>query len=923
MPTLPHTLSGLLLVTTALAALAGPASAQSQGSVGTTGAGAGQTGAQTGAGQTGTSTPVMGQDEQQEPEIPGQEPLEEEQDAGGAADPNEVEAVVVTGNIPLVIRETSEVSSVLTADDLARQGDDTAAGALTRVTGLSLVAGRFIYVRGLGERYSSALLNGSPLPSPEPLQRVVPLDLFPSSILANVLVQKTYSNNFPGEFGGGVIALTTVGIPNRSFLSVGASVGGNTETTLKDGLGYYGGDYDWLGYDDGTRDTPDQLKLALLRGRRIDGSSFTPDELANIGKSFTNARLNLLQNIQPEPNVGLDVSGGTSVDLGWGRAGVVAVLGYDNAWQTREGRQQSGEIDIDRLLPRQDFTFNSTQQNVDVNALLGFGLDLGDHELRFTNLYVRSTQKEARVRQGVDELAGGFFRDDFTEFFARTLFNHQLTGEHDLGRFSLNWRGAFAKATRDSPYEKVIRFERGADGLFRTGTGRTQNRTRFSEVEDQLISGGFDLGYDLDLGENREVQLTAGYAYFDNDRQFEQRDFRFQPPSAGLNSNQQLQRPDFFFANPNIGPNGLQLQETTGSDGAAAYQAQLEVHAGYVQAEAELGEAYRVTGGLRYEDGRQTVDPFDLFGGPDPITAAPIEEQYLLPAITGTYIFADGDMQFRVGASKTIARPQFRELAPSTFLDPENDRLFIGNQFLTDSELLNLDARYEWYFGSRQFLNAGVFYKDIDRPIEVIVGGSTSDIVTTFINAPRAVVYGAEFEIRKNTRLLQSTPFFRDKSILTAANYTYTKSELRIDDGDEVFPGSGAGDASPASQFFRDGQPLQGQSDYLVNAQFGWESDDEERGSQATLLLTYVSDRTSARGRPGQPDFTESPGLRLDLVMRKGFVVAGRPFRFGVEARNLTGENFEEFQDLNGRIDLNTYEIGQSISFSLSTNIGG
>jgi TonB-dependent receptor len=419
------------------------------------------------------------------------------------------------------------------------------------------------------------------------------------------------------------------------------------------------------------------------------------------------------------------------------------------------------------------------------------------------------------------------------------------------------------------------------------------------------------------------VQLTAGYAYLDNDRQFEQRDFRFQPPSAGLTPNQQLQRVDFFFANPNIGPNGLQLQETTGSDGAAAYDAQLEVHAVYAQAEAELGESLRLTGGVRFEDAVQTVRPFDLFGGPAPEGAEPIEEQYVLPAVTATYIFADGDMQVRAGASKTIARPQFRELAPSTFLDPDNDRLFVGNQFLTDSELLNLDARYEWYFGSKQFLNAGVFYKDIDRPIEVIVGGSTADIVTTFINAPRAVLYGAEFEVRKYTRLFETVPFFADKRFLTALNYTYSKSEVRVEPDDEVFPASGAGRASPASLFFRDGQPLQGQSDHLLNLQFGYESDDQDTGSQATFLVTYVSDRVSARGRPGQPDFTESPGVRLDFVFRKGFVVAGRPFRFGVEARNLTGENFEEFQEQNGRIDLNTYDIGQSLSFSLSTTFGG
>ncbi|MBW3618039.1 MAG: trypsin-like peptidase domain-containing protein, partial [Proteobacteria bacterium] len=610
MRTLSMTLGGVLLATMALIT---PGAAWGQ----TTGGPAGQDGfpasPPAGAGaQTAAPTPVGGdpstQQDAAEAELPGADDPGEE----GV----EVEAVVVTGNLPLVIRETTEVASVLTADDLARQGDDTAADALTRVTGLSLVGGRFVYVRGLGERYSSALLNGSPLPSPEPLQRVVPLDLFPSSILANVLVQKTYSPQFSGEFGGGVIALTTTSVPTRPFLSMGVSIGGNTETTGKEGLGYYGGDYDWTGFDDGTRDQPDELKLAQRTGQRINSSNFSSAELATIGRSFVNAPLNLLQKIKVDPNLGFDLSAGTSADLGWGRAGVVAVLGYDNGWQTRRGVQQEGTLDQGRLLPITDYDFTSTQNNVDVNALLGFGLEWGEHELRFTNLFVRSTQKEARIRQGVDSrFSSDVIRDDFTEWFARTLVNHQLTGEHRLGELDLGWRAAYAKASRDSPYEKRIRFELDpSDNRFRTDARRQQNRTRFSEIEDQVLSAGLDASYPLEFAGDREVTLSTGYAYLDNDRNFELRDFRFEAPT-GLTRNQQLQRPDFFFSDFNLGPNGLQLVETTGSEGAAAYDAELEVHAVYGAAEIELGEALRGSVGLRLEDGRQSVRPFDLFGG--------------------------------------------------------------------------------------------------------------------------------------------------------------------------------------------------------------------------------------------------------------------------------------------------------------------
>lgn len=904
MRTLPLSLRGLLLVT--VAALA-PAAALAQ-----TGQPASTAPAAAPAGAATQSTSPQEPAAESEPEIP---------EASQEDELNEVDAIVVVGNVPLVIRETSEVASVLTAEDLQRSGDDSAAAALTRVTGLSLVGGRFIYVRGLGERYSSALLNGSPLPSPEPLQRVVPLDLFPSSILANVLVQKTYSPNFPGEFGGGVIALTTTAIPNRPFLTFGASAGGDTETTGKDGLSYYGSDLDFLGYDDGTRDQPDVLKLAQRTGLRINSANSTQDQLAEIGRSLVNAPLNLLQVVQPNANVGLDLSAGTSVDLGWGRAGVVAVLGYDNSWQTRRGKQQEGTLDLGELVPISDFDFTSTQNNVDVNGLLGFGLDFGDNELRFTNLYVHSTIKEARIREGVEQLFGSNrVRDDFTEFFVRTLTSHQLTGEHELGELQFDWRAAYAKATRDSPYEKTIRFEQGGDGLFRTDTSRQRNRTRFSEIEDQVLSAGFDLGYELKFSDTLEVNLTGGYAYLDNDRQSESREFRFQA-NTPLNSNQQLQRPDFLFSNFNIGPTGLQIIEVTSPD-IASYDAQLEVQAAYVAAEAELQDRFRASAGLRFEDGRQSVRPFDLFGGPPPPTGAPIEETYVLPAATLTYLFADGDMQLRVGASKTIARPQFRELAPSQFIDIDTDRIFTGNPFLENSELLNLDARYEWYFASRQFITAGVFYKTIDKPIEAIVQEQGGTIITTFINAPKATLYGAELEVRKYFEVLPDVPFFASKRFLTGFNYTYSKAEIEVGEDDLVFPLAGNGASRPARELLIDGAPLQGQSEHLLNLQLGYE--DEAAKSQGTFLLTYVDDRVSARGRPGQPDFVESPGVQLDFTFRKGFEVFGREFTLGFEARNLLGENFEEFQELGDRrIDLNTYDVGRTFSISFGATIGG
>jgi len=843
------------------------------------------------------------------------------------AEEGEVEEIVVLGkNIPEPMRETGEVAAFLQPEDLKRQGDDTAAEALVRLTGLSLVGGKFVYVRGLGERYSSALLNGSPLPSPEPLQRVVPLDLFPANILSGTIVQKTYSPNYPGEFGGGIIDLQTIGTPDEPFFTVGLSTGGNTETTFQEGITYYGSDYDWLGYDDGTRDTPRILQRIAPDRLRVSEANYTDAQLQDIGRAFVNAPLNLIQRKNDMPlNYGIDVSGGYSFDLGdAGFIGVVGVLGFDNSWRNRSGIQQDGIVQAGVISVNTDYRVRSTENNATLNGLFGLSWESGDatQSVKWTNLYIHSTLKEARVREGYDANAPGqgLVRDDYTEWFERSLINTQLAGKHELGDLELTWRGAFAKTARNSPYEKGIRYfwvDADSDGVqdanepYRHDGSSVQNYTRFGEVEDQVASFGIDGLYTLALSDSREIKFSGGVAWMDNDRSAVSREFRFLALNNAIPLDVQDSRVDYLLSDYNIGPLLFMLRETTGSDGASAYKAALTTRAGWFQIDAEVIPLVRVALGVRYEDAEQGVTPIDIFSGPLPAPPK-LENSYWLPAATVTWNFYE-DMQLRFGASKTIARPQFRELAPQTYLDPDTDRLYIGNPYLVDSELLNLDARYEWYFATGQSFTVGAFYKDIDKPVETIVNEGGSSLQTTFLNAPKAILYGAEIDVKTYIE----TPIDGGR-VLVSANYTWTKSEVQVEAGDEVFPLSGGGAPRPAIDYVQDGDALQGQSEHLANLQLGWEYD--PWNLQATFLVTYVSERISARGRTGFPDLISDPGVTIDFTYRQGFEVMGKEVEIGFEARNLTDENSEEFQELGGgRVDTNTYDLGRSFSVSLTT----
>ena len=830
----------------------------------------------------------------------------------------ELDAVQVhSAYIPEPMLKTAEVASFITREDFARTGDSDAAQALARVGGLSLVNDKFVYVRGLGERYSSALFNGSPVPSPEPLQRVVPLDLFPSEVLEGVTVQKTYSANYPGEFGGGVIDLQGLTVPDQPFLSVTVGMGGNSRTTGDPGLTYYGGDDDWWGYDDGTR--------KLFRGlsdkaenQRVELGNYSREEIRTFGRSINDPNLYLLQqkdDIDPDFNFG--GSAGTSLELDENlRLGVVAVANFENEWRTREGKQQDGFFTGDQVTYNNSYDFVSTRNNARVNAMLGLGLESERHKIGWTTLYVHDTQKEARSRAGLDNLAGFEARDDYTSWFERQMVSNQLMGSHTFGDYNdlkIEWRGAVARARRLSPYETWVGYE-NVDGYWSHDGSRVQNYFRFGRVDDRITSGGVDATWRLPI--DRELTLSGGLAYSDNDRSAQQREFRFLALDGAMPFYNRYQRVDYLFSDYNLSQDLLRIRETTGNSGAAAYDATLKVKAAYLQVEGEIMPLVRGNFGVRWEDATQAVRPYDIFTGVPTDDIAPLVGDNLLPAATVTWNFAD-NQQIRFGVSETLARPQFREMAPQQYTNPDNDRLYYGNPHLTDSKLRNFDARYEWFYGAGEYFTAGLFYKQIDKPIEANVNEAGATTFQSFFNAPEATVYGFEVDFKRYFDLPIDARWWGDNKLYLATNYTWSDSEVNADAGDVVQPYGYPGPV-PALEFVKDGSRLQGQSEHIANLQVGIESDSSKL--KATLIANYVSERISARGRPGQPDYLEDPGTTLDFVVRKGLADWGMfTPSLSFSARNLLDTKYQEYQESAGnRIDIYTYKPGVSWDVSLT-----
>jgi outer membrane receptor protein involved in Fe transport len=862
-------------------------------------------------------------------DLPPTAPLDEQADAQAEEDveisvPGGSE-IVVTGRANRNVEQSStQVLSVLSSEQIARTGEGNIAGALSRVTGLSVVGSGYVYVRGLGDRYSLALLNGSPLPSPEPLKRVVPLDLFPTGVIASSLVQKSYSANFPGEFGGGVINLTTMATPRDDFLTIGVGVSGDSITTGQPGLTYYGSSSDWTGYDNGNRDIAPALRAFFDSGERMSSGNVDTSAIAGELVTGRNAVVQRYRNMPA--NFSASFSGGKTFPVGGGDFGIIAGGGYSNKYVTRQPHQQvSLSADLSTL--ESDFFSTTTDQRVVLNGLLGFGYEFGENTVRWTNLYIHDTLKQARTGIGNRQETSAEFFQQRTGFYERQLIDTQVVGEFEVTpALSVELRGAYANSKRDAPYElffEYVRTNSPADPFGQYFVNRLNNGNggdggvTFSELNEDLWSGGVDVSYDL----TNSIRLTVGGAYADTHRTSSRRDFTFLAPNdfmgqPAIISAIGMLRPDLLMGPNVVDTFGITMIET--DEGNPAFVADLVNWAGYGKLTGSLTDALSFDVGVRYETAKLDVAPIQVFTDPGASDATTnLDNNYWLPAATLTYELQPG-MQVRVSGSKTIARPQFRELINQPYYDPETNRPYRGNPLLQDSQLYNGEARFEYYLGRDERVSLAGFYKKIENPIEAFISPLNANLTTSYANAPEAQLYGGELEVQKYIGLGDLAGEGHRRLVLIG-NYTFTKSKLKVGPEDEVFVYGAA--STIAGDYFRDGVPLTGQSDHIVNLQFGLEN--EDRLSQQTFLVTYASERVVSRGlngTPPQPDVIEKPGVQLDFVAREGFDLFGRALEFKAEIRNILGQDHEEYQQSgDNRIDVNSYDVGTSLALSLST----
>jgi outer membrane receptor protein involved in Fe transport len=814
-----------------------------------------------------------------------------------------VEEIVVTGRYEQRAIDQSRFSEsvldVLSSKDFAVTADSDVTGALSRVTGITVVDDKFVYVRGLGERYASTLFNSAQLPSPDPARRVVPLDLFPSGVMKQLTIQKTWAPYLPGDFSGGSLQMTTRDIPGHSETHLGLATEYNTQTTGKRAFWYKGDSQDWTGFEGGFRSLPKAITDASVNGHLPLPSQLPDDTLRAIGLSMD--RTYQTGVITLPPNFTLDYSHGNSVESRIGNFGYLVGLRYKNGWQfKREARRTSkfqfvgGDVGSIPAIAN-DFLQTQTSNAIGYSALGTGEWAISDSQvLKGTVFYTRLTEKRFLRNIGFIDYEGRSVADTTWEWEERQLWSGQLVGDHtfpDFAQLHVDWGVTYSEATRNKPDSRFYEYEdEDSNGLYQFANESAGNARQWEDLTDQAWDLYWNDELPITILDDWLATLKFGVKYFDKTRDSNLRRFRFANrfPTSQYGDIAR-QRPENVFADQNIGRGKFQLEETT--QFTDSYDAAEKILGLYLQADNELWENWRLLVGFRYEDSMQETETRAATGGLPVVSQ--LNDTFLLPAVGLTWQFRR-DMQARVAFSQTINRPDLREISPAPYLDPEDRDVYVGNPNLQIAQINNYDFRWEWYYGGLDSLELAGFYKEFSSPIEETLLLRGNDVLRTYQNADSATLYGVELSMRQGLEVLGNWSrdfYYKFNGALMDSNVNVAKSAI-----------------NQTNQSRR----LQGQSNWVVNFQLTY--DNLIRNSQATLAFNMFGDRIADVGVSGFDDAYEQPVPRLDLILKQGFKVFGTSFSLRLRANNLLDPAYERQR---AGIVERRYRKGRSIELKL------
>lgn len=790
-------------------------------------------------------------------------------------------------------KNSSRIQDGISEQQINRAPNATASDVLKRVIGVNIIDDKFVYIRGTSDRYNNTTLNGVLIPSSETDRKSFSFDLFPSKLLENIIIAKSFSPDLPGNFSGGLVQLNTKDLIDQLTINLETSGSFLTGTTSKGNFyDYNAGEKKTLfylnGLDDGSRAIPSSFPSV----------KFT--EPNTYGQSLNN---NWQQNENKSPlNGGYQLSLGNNFNLFNNTLGVLFAYTYKNGFINETIKRNEYNSDTTSLV---NYSGRSSTYFVLSGGLLNVNYKIGDNsKLSFKNTTSISSDDNTRYYEGSSRVIADLDKKIYvTDFIQRRLYSGQFSGSHyihNLSKMNADWYISYSESERNEPDTKSLFYQReiGTEDPYFAPLTSIPNSNVGERFYSSLLDINRNLGFNFNMDflkftENQRSKIKFGFLGIGTDRNFNARNFA--PVNAGsfligFEPIDSILRPE------NMQVNKIYYVETT--DLSDKYTASENLYAEYLMFDIPVSKL-RIIAGLRYEYDEVKLDSY-LRNTQTPVNVFQTNND-LLPSINLTYAL-NPNTNLRASFSQTVSRPELRELAPFAYIDFVTQGLLAGNPDLEESLIQNYDLRYELFPDAGEIASLSLFYKHFDQPIEkIIVPTLTSAIPSyTFANATGgADNYGVELELRK--RLGFISRYMTDFTF--NANLILVNSQVNLE-----------GLQTAASEITR---RLQGQSPYTLN--LGLYYDNYDLGLSSNLLLNVFGDKISEVGRSGFSDVYESGRDVLDFSVTKTFL---NKFEAKFTARDLLNQDFEFTQDfmVNGETftkSVRTISSGTNYTFTL------
>ena len=824
-------------------------------------------------------------------------------------------------------RKATTIQDGISSQEISRNGSGNAAESMKRVTGASVVDGKFIFVRGLGDRYSSAQLNDLPLSGADPYRNSAPLDLIPSNMIDNIIASKTFTPDQSGNFTGGNINVQTKSLPERLTISAGISSTFNTQSSYQSGfMSYKGGKYDGLGYDDGGRALPQILQSEANRSV-LDPTAYIKarknDELASIIDQSTKA---LNSQMSPDvqrsgQNFGAHFSFGNQYKVAGQPLGVLLGVVYSKKFEFNDNGVNAYYLLNDpkatSLNLERQMTETYSVENPNLGGLIGLSYNITPkNKVKFNTIYNHDGEKTTRFYSGSypSIISGGTFESRALLFKERGITTHQLTSENSVGDHGAKIivSGALTKNFQNEPDLRfmantfVYDEDQETNVYYISPSEYDLPFHFFRRLDDRQITGKIDVVLPLWKTSSNFNKIEFGAQYSDKNRNFEENRFQYQIKSANTDRFNgdvaQFFRPQNlgYLGKGSNGDNTFGLFVTNEYVKANNYKGNEQIGAAYVMGSIAIGDQWKWIGGVRAEYTDMSTVSQDI-NKPQ----GKIQKLDFLPSFNLIYALTD-QSNLRGSWSQTLARPNMREMAPFSSFEFIGDYLFTGNPNIQRTLIQNYDLRYEWFPKVGEMIAVSGYYKHFSNPIIIKYIVEAANAELTYDNAADAMVFGAEVELRKNLDFIG----FWARNFKIGANVSFIKSKVAIPEDEMTIINL----YNPEKGNTR---PFQGQSPVLINTSLIYT--DKDLGIESALSFNYFGNRLSEVSLGGTPDVYEQARPQLDFTFRKSLT---NHIQVKLSALNILNPYFKKSMHFNGdEFVINQFKRGTDLGFYIQYNL--